>query len=147
MATVFRRPNQKTFYHRSNIPHRLRPYFRGRAQLWRSLKTAHKDQAILKSAQWTARIQQLFLTLKKRGERMTQEEQEALVAHWLERELDEAEDARAMAGTISDEYRENIYYPLSDKFDEVSEALLANNWRTMEREADELLKATGLPIP
>ena len=154
MATLFRRANQKTFYHRSTIPHRLRPYFRGRArgssapsQIWRSLKTGDKDQAILRSARWAARIQQLFITLKKQGDRMTQEEQEALVAHWLARELDEAEDARAMAGPISDEYRENIYYPLSDKFDEVSEALLTNNWRTIAPEADELLKATGLPPP
>lgn len=75
---------------------------------------------------------------------MTTEERETLVAHWLEVELDEAEDARTLAGHISDEYRENIYYPLSDQFDEVTEALLTNNWRTIEGEADELLKSAGL---
>jgi len=77
---------------------------------------------------------------------MTNEEREALVAHWLEAELDEAEDARTLAGTISDEDRESIYYPLSDQFDEASEALLTNNWHTVEREADELLKSAGLPM-
>jgi len=146
MATVFRRTSGKTFYHRSHIPKRFRPYFKGREQLWRSLKTTNKDEAILRSAQWTARIQRLVLTLKRRGSGMTHEEREALVAHWLEVELDEAEDARTLAGHISEEYRESIYYPLSDQFDEANEALLTNNWRTVEREADDLLKSAGLPM-
>jgi hypothetical protein len=63
MATAFLHPKRKTYYHRSIVPRRLRPYFRGREQLWRSLKTEDKDEATLKSAQWTARIQRLFLTL------------------------------------------------------------------------------------
>ena len=146
MATVFLRAKRKTFYHRAHIPHQLQPYLKGRQQLWRSLKTKDRDEAILRSAQWTARIQRLFLTLKKRGGGMTNEEREALVAHWLEVELDEAEDARTLAGPVSEEYRESIWYPLSDQFDEAQEALLFNNWRIVEREADELLKSAGLPM-
>lgn len=79
MATVFHHPKRKTFYHRSIIPRRLQPYFKGREQLWRSLKTADKDEATLKSAQWTASIHRLFLTLKKQGDRMTNEQRERLV--------------------------------------------------------------------
>ena len=108
-------------------------------------KTEDKDEAILKSARWTARIQQIFLILKKQGDRMTNEQREALVAHWLEAELDHAEDVRTLHGHISDEYRENIYYPLSDQFDAVSEDLLTNNWRTIAQEADGLLKSAGFP--
>ena len=77
---------------------------------------------------------------------MTNEQREALVSHWLERELEEAEDARTMSGPISDEHRENIYYPLSDQLDEVSEALLTNNLQPIAREADDLLKSAGLPM-
>lgn len=108
MPTVFLHPKRKTYYHRSVVPRRLKPYFKCREQLWRSLKTEDKDEAILRSARWTARIHQLFLILKKQGDRMTDEQREALVAHWLEVELDEAEDARTLAGTISDNYREGV---------------------------------------
>jgi integrase len=142
MSTIFHHPKRKTFYHRSLVPHRLQPYFKGRQQLWRSLKTEDKDEAILRSAQWTARIHQLFLTLKKQGDRMTDEQREALVTHWLEIELDEAEDARTLAGPLSDDHREGVWHVLSDQGDE---ALVTNNWRTVEREADALLQAAGLP--
>jgi hypothetical protein len=145
MPTVFLHPKRKTYYHRSVVPRRLQPYFRGREQLWRSLKTEDKDEAILKSAQWTARIQQLFLTLKKQGERMTDEQREALVSHWLEVELDEAEDARTLHGFASDEYREGFWHVLSDLGDAAHEALVTNNWRSVEREADALLRAAGQP--
>lgn len=53
MSIIFHHPKWKTFYHRSLVPHRLQPYFKGRQQLWRSLKTEDKDEAILKSARWT----------------------------------------------------------------------------------------------
>ncbi len=145
MATAFLHPKRKTYYHRSVVPRRLQPYFKGREQLWRSLKTEDKDEATLKSAQWTARIQRLFLTLKKQGDRMTNEQREALVSHWLEVELDEAEDARTLAGSLSDDYREGIWHVLSDQLDEAHEALVTNNWRKVEREADALLQAAGLP--
>ena len=145
MATVFHPPKRKTFYHRSHIPHRLQPYFKGRQQLWRSLKTEDKDEAILRSAQWMARIRQLFLTLKKRGDRMTEEQREALVAHWLERELDYAEDCRVLAGRVSDAHRESQLDGLSIMEEEAIEALLANDYRKIEKDADALLKSAGLP--
>jgi hemin uptake protein HemP len=109
------------------------------------LKTEDKDEATLKSAQWTARIQQLFLTLKRQGDRMTDEQREALVAHWLEVELDEAEAARTLTGYASDDYREGVWHVLSDLGDAAHEALVTNNWRTVEREADTLLRAAGQP--
>ena len=40
---------------------------------------------------------------------MTDEQREALVAHWLEAELDEAEDARTLHGYVSDDYREGVW--------------------------------------
>ena len=76
---------------------------------------------------------------------MSNEQREALVSHWLEVELDEAEDARTLAGSLSDDYREGAWHVLSDQLDEAHEALVTNNWRKVEREADALLQAAGLP--
>lgn len=60
MATLFFPRNRPSFYHRSIVPRRLRPYLEGRVQLWRSLSTNHKDEATLKSAQWQTRIHRVF---------------------------------------------------------------------------------------
>jgi hypothetical protein len=76
---------------------------------------------------------------------MTNEQREALVAHWLEIELDEAEDARTLAGPLSDDYREGVWRVLSDQIDDTHEALVTNNWRKVAREADALLQAAGQP--
>jgi hypothetical protein len=76
---------------------------------------------------------------------MTNEQREALVSHWLEVELDEAEDARTLAGSFSDDYREGVWHVLSDQMDATHEAIVTNNWRKVEREADALIQAAGLP--
>ena len=54
MATVFPRFKDKIYYHRAFIPGRLQPYFNGRSQLWRSLRTDDQELAVIRSAQWTA---------------------------------------------------------------------------------------------
>ena len=96
MSTIFLHPKRGSFYHRSHVPRRLRSLLNGRVEVWRSLDTADKDEARARSAQWDARIQQLFQTLNGGTETgMTNEEREALVAHWLETEFDYAEDCRA----------------------------------------------------
>lgn len=145
MSTHFLHLPRKAYYYRSVVPKNLRSLLNGREQIWRSLKTADKDEAQARSAAWESRVQQLFLALRKHGGRMNNEEREALVAHWLQVELNEAEDARTLAGPISDEYREGVWHVLSDQFDEANEALLTNNWRKIEKEADELLKSAGVP--
>jgi hypothetical protein len=92
MATVFPRFKDKILYHRAFIPGRLQPYFKGRRQLWRSLRTIDRELAVIRSAQWTARIHRLFLTLKIKGAYMTNDQREELVTRWMTAELDEAED-------------------------------------------------------
>ena len=146
MSTHFLHHPRKNYYYRSVVPKHLRRLMNGREQIWRSLKTAEQDEAKARSAAWDSRVQRLFVTLRKHGERMTHEEREALVAHWLEVELDEAEDARTLAGPISEDYREGVWHVFSDQSDETTEALLTNNWRKIENEADELLKSAGLPV-
>ena len=94
MSTVFLSKQRKSLYHRIQIPKQLRPYFEGRSEIWRSLKTTDKDEARARIAHWQSRAQRVFSTLRKQGERMTHEEREALMTFWLERELEEAEDAR-----------------------------------------------------
>ncbi|RPH81020.1 MAG: hypothetical protein EHM80_03655 [Nitrospiraceae bacterium] len=78
MSTTFLHPTRETYDHRSTIPLKLRHHFKGRTALGRSPTTKDKDKTILKSARWTARIHQFFLTLKKQGDRMTDKQRERL---------------------------------------------------------------------
>ncbi|MEO8339453.1 MAG: DUF6538 domain-containing protein [Nitrospirota bacterium] len=94
-AYSFLHPKRKVFYHRSIVPRRLQPYFRGREQLWPGLKTNGPDEAKLKSLQWDTRAQRVFLTLKKHRGRMTPAKIEALIAHWMDSQLEEFEEALA----------------------------------------------------
>ena len=146
MSTIFLHPARKTYYHRSDVPERLKPLLKGRAQIWRSLKTKDKDEAKARSAAWDSRVQRLFMTLKKNGDRMTETEREALVAHWLESELNYAEDCRALARNVSDAHREGQLDGLDIMYEQAYGALLGNDFVQVEREADALLKAAGLPV-
>ena len=96
MSTVFfLHPTRHTYYHRVRIPKKIRQYFKGKIEVWRSLKTADKDHAEVRAAQFDARTRRLFLTLKKSGERLSKDRIEALVQNWLETEIDELEDLMA----------------------------------------------------
>jgi len=57
-----------------------------------------------------------------------------VVAHWLESELDYAEDCRALADPVSDSHREAQLDGLSIMFGEAHEALLGNDYRKIEKE-------------
>lgn len=127
MSTVFLHPTRKTFYRCVQIPKRIRQHFKGRVELWRSLRTSDKDEDTLRAARFDAQTKKLFLTLKRHGERMKVEQIEALVQRWLETELDEAEDYRAVCGPVTDEYRNGVYHVLSDQFDEASESLISSD--------------------
>jgi integrase len=145
MSTVFLHPTRKTYYRRVQIPQKIRQHFKGKVEVWRSLKTADKDQAEVRAAQFDAQTRRLFLTLKKSGERLTKDQIETLVQHWLETEIDELEDSLALDGPVSDSQREGEWIVYSDLFDEASEALIERNYRKVEREADALLASAGLP--
>jgi hypothetical protein len=144
MATIFTPPGRKTLYHRALIPLRLRHYFKGREQLWRSLKTTDPDEAKLKSLQWDTRAQRVFLTLKRQGGRMTPAEIETLIAHWMDSQLEEFEDALADF-PIDDEDRDDFLLIRSGLLEDLSEDLDHCNYRRVEQEADEILKAANMP--
>ena len=76
---------------------------------------------------------------------MTQEQIDALVEYWLDNELDYAEDCRALAGPMSEAHRESQLDGLDIMWEQTHEALLGNDYRRIEKDADELLKAAGLP--
>jgi hypothetical protein len=81
---------------------------------------------------------------------MTKDECEAIVAHWLESELEYAEDCRAMAGSVSEAHRDSQLEGLSIMQDETKAALLSNDYRKIERDADQhtgitRLIAAGVP--
>ena len=77
---------------------------------------------------------------------MTNEQREELVTRWMNAELDEAEDWRALNGPISDEYRDNVTDVLADQRQEVECALLGSDYQLIEKEADALLTAAGVPL-
>src|SRR5215472_4940271 len=145
MSEIFLHPKRGTFYHRTNVPERLKRLLCGRRQIWRSLKTADKDEAQARSAQWDARVQRLFATLKREGERMNEAEREALVSFWLESELEYAEDCRVLAGPMNEETWEDQIDGLDTVHGITLDALLENDFRQIAREADDLLKSAGLP--
>ena len=49
----------------------------GRGEVWRSLDTLDKDEAKARSAAWDSRVQRLFVTLRKDGDRMNEDERES----------------------------------------------------------------------
>jgi hypothetical protein len=85
------------------------------------------------------------MTLKTFGHRMTPDQIDQLVARWLAIELDDADDYRAVEGPFSDDDRDTKCLIVHDQMEDTSEALLSCNYRRVEREAQELLKAAGLP--
>ena len=146
MATVFIPPHRLSFYKRTTIPKTLRHFFGGRLEYWRSLSTDDKDMARLKSAQWEARARRVFVTLKLRGKTMTKDEVDDLISRWMETRLDEFEGYRATCGPVSDEYRESQMDGLSIELEATEESLIGCDYRKVEKEADELLTAGGLPL-
>ena len=131
--STFLHKTRRVFYHRSGIPKRLRRLLNGRSEIWRSLGTTDEDEATARSAQWNARVQRLFVTLRKHGENMTKEERELLVSRWLESSLEEGEDYRAICGPVSDMDRDTKQVILSDLWEEVSEALISCDYRKVEK--------------
>lgn len=148
MSTVegFLPKNRASRYHRIHIPKRLRPFFGGRSEVWRSLGTTDAEQAEVRVAEWGSRSKRLFLTLKRHGHVMNKAQIDQLIAHWLDNALEEAEDYRAVVGLVTDEYRDDVSLILSDQLQEASEALVSCDYRKIEKEADELLQASGLPL-
>ena len=144
MSTIFLHPTRRLYYHRSSVPTRLKRLLKGRVEIWRSLKTADKGEVKVRSAAWDSRIQRLFFTLGREGDRMTEEQRDALVSHWLETELDYAEECRATAGRITDKVWEDQLDGLSFMREQAHEDLLNNDYSRIENTADELLKAAGL---
>lgn len=91
MPTHFVPHNRASYYYRVTIPRSLLPYFR-RGQIWRSLRTNNRDQATLRSAKWTAHLQELFILLKRKGAHMTSSDIDTLVERWLSSEVEFLED-------------------------------------------------------
>ena len=80
MSTIFLHPKRKSYYHRSNVPANLQWLLKGRSEIWRSLKTMDKAEAKARLAAWDSHVQRLFLALSRGGERMTEQQREALVS-------------------------------------------------------------------
>lgn len=146
MSTDFLPRKRKSFYHRIWIPQMLRPFFKGRAEVWRSLRTLDKEEARCRAHQWESRAKRVFVTLKRHGHSMTAEQIESLVARWLDARLEVAEEFRSSLRPISDDQRDGAFLVLHDQLEDVGAALLSNDFRKIEQEADELLRSAGLPL-
>ena len=145
MATIFTPPGRKTLYHRALIPLRLRHYFKGREQLWRSLKTTDPDEAKLKSLQWDTRAQRVFLTLKKHGATMSPSEIDALIERWMEAELEVGEDHRA-THPVTEEWLDDTSMIRVSQMEDLLGDLGSCNYHRVEQDADEILRAASLPL-
>jgi hypothetical protein len=135
---------RRTYYHRAHVPKKLRHLLAGRSEVWRSLDTADKDEAKLRSATWESRFLGLYRELRRNGETMTQEDREALVGRWLECKLDEAEDWRAMSGPYSENDLDTKSEILSGLMEDTWEQFLACNYSQIEKEAVDLLHVAGV---
>lgn len=111
MFTVFLSRKRKSLYHRIWIPKALRPFFHGRAEVLRSLKTLNKEEARWRAHLLESQAKRVFLTLKRHGHSMTPEQIDCLIARWLDTPLEEAEDYRASLRPISDDQRRSLSCP------------------------------------
>ena len=145
MPTAFIHPKRKTYYHRSQIPKKLRRHFKGRVELWRSLRTEDKDEAKLKSLQWDTRTQRLFLTLKRYGAMMSPSEIDALIERWLDAELDAGEDHRAVH-PVDGEWLDDTAMIRVSQMEDLYEDLSRCNYHRAEQDANDILKAAGVPL-
>ncbi len=136
---------RSNYYYRFTFPRKLRHYFSGRVQLWRALRTDDVIEARKQADQWDLRVQRVLIDLKLQGEKMTKAEIDNLVARWLETSLDEAEDHRAVCGSVTDQYRDDVTLILSDQDEAVSEALISCDYTSVQDEADQLLQKSGFP--
>jgi hypothetical protein len=75
---------------------------------------------------------------------MTPAEIETLIAHWMDSQLEEFEDALADF-PIDDEDRDDFLLIRSGLLEDLSEDLDHCNYRRVEQEADEILKAANMP--
>jgi|SRR6266403_2858093 len=62
-----------TYYYHRNVPKRIRPLLGGKAQIWKSLRTANLDVAKLRSLEEGQRVERQFqaLTLRANSAQLT----------------------------------------------------------------------------
>lgn len=144
-SSIFLPAGRDSYYVRLTVPTNLQPCFGGRKEVWRSLRTADKELAQVKASTWQASGRRLFLTLRRYGGRMTQDQIEALVQHWLDTTLDETDHNRLLAGPVTDEQYIDRDKDLTDYQDILLEWLRGNELERMTEPADQLLQSAGLP--
>ncbi|NOT22279.1 MAG: hypothetical protein HOP22_06080 [Nitrospiraceae bacterium] len=144
MATLFLPGNRQSFYFRAVVPRRLRPLFGGRAQLWRSLSTADKEHAKLRSLEWAARTQRLFLLLKTHGAYMSQADIAALIARTMDAELEKSEDYRALH-RLDEDQQEIMVDETIERLEETEGTLSAHRYDRIAEEVQTMLRAGGMP--
>ncbi len=143
MAKVFIPPNRTSFYHLTFVPRTLIPLLR-RGQIWRSLKTKSRDQATLRSAQFTVHFQKLFLKLKRDAAHMTPTEIDALIARWMDAQVSTIEDSLAEYSR-TENWFEGADLVWSYQREDLQEKMDACDYRLVTPEVDALLKDASLP--
>ena len=145
MLTLFQPRRRLCFYHRAVIPQALRPYFRGRRQVWKSLRTTDPDQARLLTLTLQARTQRLFLTLKREGQYMTTADIARLIADWKDTELERLEDVRVLH-RFDEDQRSLMADQAIEQHEALDDTLEDNRYDRVASEADALLLAAGVPL-
>lgn len=159
MSTQKRRSR---YYSRVKVPADLRPIL-GKNELVRSLRTSRYREAIARGSEWEGRVAKLFRKIRKDLLSMTPQDISKLVQTYVQRELEENEQAitecedmssaawEGIAFHMHDELKAasgNLIYNELDKVVDVANALLVEHSINIDRESPhykrlcrELLKA------
>jgi integrase len=144
MPTLLR--HRGTLYHRSIIPKSLRPFFHGKVQFWRSLRTSDRELAGVRSAQLEYQARRLFYILQHRGSSMDKAQVTSLIRQWQNMALEAGEDERiAKKGKLSDNDLDKAGTALSVALEATHEALVSCDYGSVAGEVDELLAVHKLP--
>jgi hypothetical protein len=138
-------PHSGKYFSRLIVPSDIRHFLR-RREIMKSLRCGSYRRATLLCATWEGHLAKLFITLRTNHQRMTQEQIEALVQHYLSTTLMECEEARLERGRVPDNELEGTWLALSDLLDGTVTQLADHDYTKVAPTVDELLTSRNLTL-
>lgn len=140
---------RKSYHARAFVPSDLRPTV-DRSEVWRALSTLDYRDALDRAAVWQGGLARLWAELRRYGDKMTREQIESLVNHYLQARLDEAEERvlEPVADTEVDADginagREVWADDLSTQIERTEAAIQYSRFESVEPLAREMLNGAG----
>lgn len=145
MSVFFHHP-RRSYYSRVFVPKKLLPFFNGRVECWKALRTSVLSDAKRRGATWEAQGRRLFQTLEHRGHMMTRDQVERLVASWINAELEASEDLRSTSPEPDEDQWEGQKDILGDQLEDAWSDLVSNRLSRVDKTADDLLAGDGVKL-